>query len=1144
MKRRDFGLTSERGGRAIRDAVIDALEFASTAIADNYVRDAMLRDLGMVNRPALASPPWQIPPENMTAIRSYRQSPDFGAEELVSFMDDLVTVVDAVGTLVEDIIDGDDLLENLAESGTALVFDLLASNFIRLRYPRFYWIAQPFAFINSTLNEHSKSSIFPVGFGATGLWSLLKGGNLDGEAEARLFSLLTFVPLAALLAFQKFLDIEQFSAINQPNTSTRQPTLIGLDLPFETETPKADAILQRALSFALHGIVSNPADGSEFDGSISASMLWMPREHGGPGLFVAFGGAEKLTMPIGDSWQLSVELGTVSGIAAVLANPIRFLEPADASATVTLERVDDRGNVLANPDDDLVVVPDGVGTRLEFSGLAFSGEISRRGAGLLASVRNATLVIDGSQGDGLVAKVFGQGETRIDFELGVGLDTDRGLYLEGGSGVEAIPEPGSGGRIEVSAGARVTLGAFSASVDRIGLKLDLESVERDGINWPVPSFGFKPPNGVGLVVNHSAVTGGGYLYFDPDNGRYAGVVHLQFGEVAFKAIGLIATRVEGGERGFSMLLIASVEGFQPIPLGFGFTLNAIGGIVGYNRTADLKVLRNGLRNRTLDSVLYPENPVRDAPRIISNLRQVFPPKNRQFLVGLTGVIEWGPRSIVSLDIGVIFERPSPTRLLLLGQLQARFPQRGDDTLVKLNIDFVGGIDFDEGSIFFDAALRESKIFKVSISGEAAMRMRYKSDPMFALAIGGFHPDFPAISGFPKLKKLTLDLAKKKDLKVRLTGYLGLTAATVQFGAQIDLFVKRGGFSVEGFLGFDAMLDWSTGKFTVGFGLGVTVRWRGRTLFGVYLDATLTGPVDLRIQGKAKVKIWRWSYTKSFNKSLGGTREIRVQAVDPLPELVAALTDPRSWTNEVVAERSGVVTLTGGEPGETLRVHPLGAVVVRQNLVPLNTSISLYAGAAPRNDNRFAISEVSFGAQPAEAADVADFFAAGQFMQMSEAERLVRPSFELMDSGIRLTSDQVQFGGQQDSSQMVTVAVEHETNLVDNNDKPLKHIGLVFAASDFQMFMNTTAVARSAGRAADAVKFKSARQRVPDDDLFTLARTDKLEAVEATEGLPQVSGLRYSQAVEVLQGYVDANPGEKHGVQIVRDSELLLERVTP
>ena len=79
-----------------------------------------------------------------------------------------------------------------------------------------------------------------------------------------------------------------------------------------------------------------------------------------------------------------------------------------------------------------------------------------------------------------------------------------------------------------------------------------------------------------------------------------------------------------GSRGFSLVVIIAAEGFPPIQLGFGFTLTGIGGLLGINRTCNEEFLRAGLKNKTLDDVLFPADPIRNAAAHPEHVRQRLP----------------------------------------------------------------------------------------------------------------------------------------------------------------------------------------------------------------------------------------------------------------------------------------------------------------------------------------------------------------------------------------------------------------------------------------------------------------------------------------------------------------------------------------
>src|SRR6185436_17175159 len=121
-------------------------------------------------------------------------------------------------------------------------------------------------------------------------------------------------------------------------------------------------------------------------------------------------------------------------------------------------------------------------------------------------------------------------------------------------------------------------------------------------------------------------------------------------KISVTAIGLLTTRMPDGSKGYSLVIIIFVEGFTPIQLGFGFSLTAIGGLLAINRTFDKNVLRSGLKNHTLDSVMFPKDPIRNAPQIISILNKIFPPANGRHLFGPMVQIAWGSPPLITANI--------------------------------------------------------------------------------------------------------------------------------------------------------------------------------------------------------------------------------------------------------------------------------------------------------------------------------------------------------------------------------------------------------------------------------------------------------------------------------------------------------------
>ena len=118
---------------------------------------------------------------------------------------------------------------------------------------------------------------------------------------------------------------------------------------------------------------------------------------------------------------------------------------------------------------------------------------------------------------------------------------------------------------------------------------------------------------------------------DIAGGQYIGAVHLDVAkQLGITAFGLITTRMPDGSPGFSLLVLTSARFTDGIPLAYGFTLYGIGGLLGVNRRVDGDALRAGLRAGTIGRLLFPQDPLRNGPAIVSDLKTVFPPETGRF----------------------------------------------------------------------------------------------------------------------------------------------------------------------------------------------------------------------------------------------------------------------------------------------------------------------------------------------------------------------------------------------------------------------------------------------------------------------------------------------------------------------------------
>ena len=94
---------------------------------------------------------------------------------------------------------------------------------------------------------------------------------------------------------------------------------------------------------------------------------------------------------------------------------------------------------------------------------------------------------------------------------------------------------------------------------------------------------------------------------------------------------LLTTRLPDGGKGFSFLIIISVEFDPPLQLA-GLRIGGVGGLLGIRRTLDVKVLREGCA--TTPWTPFSSRKTGGQRRLLNALRSVFPPARDRHLFGL------------------------------------------------------------------------------------------------------------------------------------------------------------------------------------------------------------------------------------------------------------------------------------------------------------------------------------------------------------------------------------------------------------------------------------------------------------------------------------------------------------------------------
>jgi hypothetical protein len=797
------------------------------------------------------------------------------------------------------------------------------------------------------------------------------------------------------------------------------------------------------------------------------------------------------------------------------------------------------------------------GTRLELGTVMVGGNVdlapSRQDLELLLRLDECAVVVAGGDGDGFLTKVLPKEGIRADFDFGLGWTRQKGVYFVGDAGLAVtLPihasllgvvrvdsiyaamrfQQNGETRLVLAATGGVALGPISASVERIGLKATLTFPQGGGNLGPanLGNFAFKLPDGAGLSIGKCPVSGGGYLYIDEDKGQYAGILQLSFQTIGFTAIGLLNTKMADGSRGFSLLVIITAK-FPPIQLGYGFVLTGAGGLLGVNRTVVLDVLRAGVKTHTIDAVLFPEDPVRDAPQIISALAATFPPVEGHYIFGPMVKLGWGgATTFILLELGIALELPSPIRLIIMGKLQLALPDP-KDAILLLRLELLGIIDFDKGEASLDGTLSGSHVACFQITGDLAMRANWTSSPTFGFSAGGFHPAFTPPPNFPKLDRLAISLATGDNPRLRMDTYFAITSNTAQVGAHLDAYASAdfgkviGKFTFQAYMGFDALFQFQPLSLVAELHALVSLKRNDQDFLLISLDVTLSGPQPWHAWGQATFDLLGKHHV-DFDVLVGEAPPPEIKTVvDPAVDLVAALAKPESWSAQLPPQGSMVISLREFQSTDVL-AHPLGSVAFHQRVVPLNVEISRMGQAALAGANRFSV-EVAVGGSPQSTQPLKDSFAAAQFFEMSDDEKLARPSFEQFDAGVRFDA-----GGLSHSSSVSTATLAYETSIVDVPRRKVTKL-----ASRYKLDGAKALALAGAGAAAFSPLGESGAARfagpslgiVCNDPTWSVASRDDLSA--------QAGGARvsYSEAREEERAYATGHAGCR--TQVVRSSEV-------
>ena len=493
-------------------------------------------------------------------------------------------------------------------------------------------------------------------------------------SDTGFFGFWIIVTLSRWLVGDRDVKLEQFYGWELP---FHQRPPLCIEPSNRTGIPISDHIASRGYTVRISTAAGAPASSSA-----TLTQLLFVDEEGDFGWLFALRGAVTFEEKAGSKQRpikIAVKVDARDGVNAL----VRFSGENQFSFTGTPSggmqlAISPAQPATAGP---AIALPDATGTRLEIGDFSFVVDLSKDGFKIKAATRKSALVIVTGDGDSFIEDSLGATERRIEFDLGATADQN-GVSLDGGGRLAttlpldfslgpvkvrevqlALGPAGTPTSSELALTAAVSF-TFSVSwlkivVEQIGMTFNIgstrgtspdDALELGSSLLYFRNAGFKPPAGLGIRVDSDFVNGGGFLFYDKEKEEYAGVLQLDFGpRFTFTAIGLLTTKLPDGGKGYSFLIILSLELDPPWrigPLGIG----GLGGLFGLRRALDTDALRAGLRNRTLDAVLFPKDPVTNAGRLLAALRTVFPPTRDKHVAGPMLLLTWGAPTIVTAEL--------------------------------------------------------------------------------------------------------------------------------------------------------------------------------------------------------------------------------------------------------------------------------------------------------------------------------------------------------------------------------------------------------------------------------------------------------------------------------------------------------------
>jgi hypothetical protein len=174
-----------------------------------------------------------------------------------------------------------------------------------------------------------------------------------------------------------------------------------------------------------------------------------------------------------------------------------------------------------------------------------------------------------------------------------------------------------------------------------------------------------------------------------------------------------------------------------------------------------------------------------------------------------------------------------------------------------------------------------------------------------------------------------------------------------------------------------------------------------------------------------VSLLFFEISADFDVTWGESAETTLPPIAVAPLLLEEFNKRESWTASLPKGASLLVALRAETEGAAdIVMHPLGSLRVSQRFAPMGITLDKVGTQKPSDANKFELAVTAGGLEKKR--EAREQFAMAQFLNMSDAEKLSRKSFEPGDSGIELGAS----GADLATSHMARRVVRYEEILID------------------------------------------------------------------------------------------------------------------